>query len=47
MIDLGMHLAGASESPPYQQGRAWLRDNDRFRLNVLDLLASSGPLDLA
>ncbi len=44
MRDLGLYLAGASEWPPYQKGREWLRDNDRFRRDVLDRLASSGPL---
>jgi len=31
MRDLGLYLAGASEWPPYQKQREWLRDNDRFR----------------
>ncbi len=44
MRDLGLYLAGASERPSYQQSRDWLRDNDRFRRDVLDRLASSGPL---
>jgi uncharacterized protein len=44
MSDLGLYLAGAADSPTYQQSRAWLRDNDRFRRDILDLLGSSGPL---
>lgn len=44
MRDLGLYLAGASERPSYQQTRDWLRDNDRFRRDVLDRLVSSGPL---
>jgi uncharacterized protein YcaQ len=44
MRDLGLHLAGATERPRHQQGRAWLRDNDRFRRDILDRLGSSGPL---
>lgn len=44
MRDLGLYLAGASEWPTYQQSRAWLGDNDRFRRDILDQLASSGPL---
>ncbi|MDP9250159.1 MAG: winged helix DNA-binding domain-containing protein [Chloroflexota bacterium] len=44
MSDLGLHLAGASEWPPYEKQRNWLRDNDRFRRDLLDRLASSGPL---
>jgi len=44
MRDLGLYLAGASEWPRYQKQREWLRDNDRFRRDVLDRLAGSGPL---
>ena len=42
--DLGPYLADAAEWPAYERTRAWLRDNDRFRRDVLDLLARSGPL---
>jgi uncharacterized protein YcaQ len=42
--DLGLYLAGASERPSYQRSRDWLRDNDRFRRDLLDRLARSGPL---
>src|SRR5438034_2531005 len=42
--DLGLYLAGAAEWPSYEQSRVWLRDNDRFRRDILDLLGSSGPL---
>jgi uncharacterized protein YcaQ len=44
MSDLGLYLAGAAEWPSYDKQRAWLRDNDRFRRDVLELLGSSGPL---
>ena len=44
MSDLGLYLAGAADRPSYESTRAWLRDNDRFRRDVLDLLADSGPL---
>jgi uncharacterized protein len=44
MSDLGLYLAGAADRPGYERSRAWLRDNDRFRRDILDLLASSGPL---
>ena len=44
MRDLGLYLAGADERPPYPKQRQWLRDNDRFRRAILDLLARSGPL---
>src|SRR5438034_11007528 len=42
--DLGLHLAGAAGWPDYERTRVWLRENDRFRRDVLDLLGSSGPL---
>jgi uncharacterized protein YcaQ len=44
MGDLGLYLAGASDRPTYERSRAWLRDNDRFRREILELLAGSGPL---
>jgi uncharacterized protein YcaQ len=44
MSDLGLYLAGASERPVYDRSRAWLRDNDRFRRDILDRLRASGPL---
>jgi uncharacterized protein YcaQ len=44
MSDLGLYLAGAADWPSYDQPRAWLRDNDRFRRDILGLLGSSGPL---
>jgi uncharacterized protein YcaQ len=42
--DLGLYLAGADERPTYERTRAWLRANDRFRRDVLERLATSGPL---
>jgi uncharacterized protein YcaQ len=44
MRDLGLYLAGASEWLPYDKQRHWLRDNDLFRRDILDRLASNGPL---
>jgi uncharacterized protein len=44
MRDLGLYLAGASDWPPYPKQREWIRDNDRFRRDILDRLATSGPL---
>jgi uncharacterized protein YcaQ len=44
MSDLGLYLAGAADWPSYERTRAWLRENDRFRGDILDLLGSSGPL---
>jgi len=44
MGDLGVHLAGAADRPHHERPRAWLRENDRFRRDILDLLGRSGPL---
>jgi hypothetical protein len=44
MRDLGLYLAGAADRPSYERPRMWLRENDRFRRDILDLLESSGPL---
>ena len=37
------HLAGAKNPPGYESTRAWLRDNDRFRRDVIDALAGKRP----
>jgi uncharacterized protein YcaQ len=42
--DLGLYLAGAADRPSGERTRAWLRDNDTFRRDILDRLGSSGPL---
>ncbi len=44
MSDLGLYLAGAADRPSYESTRAWLRDNDRFRRDILKQLGNSGPL---
>jgi uncharacterized protein len=44
MSDLGLYLAGAADRPSYERTRAWLRDNQRFRRDILELLERSGPL---
>jgi uncharacterized protein YcaQ len=44
MGDLGLYLAGAGECPSYERTRAWIRDNDAFRRDILRLLRTSGPL---
>ena len=44
MSDVGLYLAGAAERPMYERARAWLRENDSFRREILRLLESSGPL---
>jgi uncharacterized protein len=42
--DLGLVLAGAADWPDYERTRVWLRENDRFRRDILELLGVSGPL---
>ena len=44
MDDVGLILAEAGDFPHYDRHRIWLRDNDRFRRDVLKLLRRSGPL---
>jgi uncharacterized protein len=44
MSDLGLFRALMSTWPSYDSQREWLRLNDRFRRDVLDLLGASGPL---
>jgi uncharacterized protein YcaQ len=44
MRDIGLYLAGAAEWPHYDKQRDWLRENDPFRRDILDRLASSGAL---
>jgi len=43
--DLGLYLAGASDRPPWEGPKKWLRDNDGFRRDILKLLRKSGPLN--
>ncbi|MGZ4334386.1 MAG: winged helix-turn-helix domain-containing protein [Gaiellaceae bacterium] len=44
MRDLGVHLAVSRTSRSYERTDAWIRDNDRFRRDILVLLRNSGPL---
>ena len=45
MDDVGLHLAeAAATARSGERVGAWLRDNDRFRRDVLELLGRSGPL---
>lgn len=44
MDDLGLFLAQMRTLPRYASTREWLRANDKFRRNVLELLGRSGPL---
>jgi len=44
MSDLGLHLAASRTSRSHERTHAWIRNNDRFRRDILELLGSSGPL---
>jgi uncharacterized protein len=44
MSDLGLQLAASRTSRSHERTHAWIRDNDRFRRDILELLGSSGPL---
>ena len=44
MSDVGLHLAGSRTSRSHERTHEWIRDNDRFRRDILELLGSSGPL---
>jgi uncharacterized protein len=44
MTDLGLFLGAMATAPSHERSREWLRRNDGFRRDVLDLLGTSGPL---
>src|SRR6059058_267391 len=44
MSDLGPHLADALTARSHERTQTWIRDNDRFRRDILRLLRRSGPL---
>ena len=44
MSDLSLFLAEMATAPSYETSRQWLRANDRFRRDVLDMIGRSGPL---
>jgi len=44
MDDVGLYLADTGGRRTHEKVRAWLRDNDAFRKDVLRLLKRSGPL---
>jgi uncharacterized protein YcaQ len=44
MDDLSLYLAEMETFPHYDKQRDWLRANDRFRRDVVELLRASGPL---
>ena len=44
MSDLGLYLADMATRPSHETQREWMRQNDRFRRDILDLLGRAGPL---
>jgi uncharacterized protein YcaQ len=44
MSDLHLYLAEMTTVPSYDKQRSWLQANDRFRRDILALLATSGPV---
>jgi uncharacterized protein len=44
MSDLGLYLADAGAYGSTGRASAWIRENDRFRRDILKLLRKSGPL---
>jgi hypothetical protein len=44
MTDVGLYVAAPDGRGMHEKVEAWLRENDRFRRDVLKLLKSSGPL---
>jgi hypothetical protein len=44
MSDVGLHLAASRTSRSHERTHAWIRDNDRFRRDILELLGRSGSL---
>lgn len=44
MDDLALHLPSMAAWPAREAPREWLRANDRFRRDVLELLGTAGPL---
>ena len=44
MSDLQLYLAEMATLPSYDKQRDWLQANDRFRADILALLAASGPV---
>jgi uncharacterized protein YcaQ len=44
MSDLGLYLAASRTSRSHERTHAWIRDNDPFRRDILDLLGSSGRM---
>jgi hypothetical protein len=44
MSDLGLVLAPSRTSRSHERTHRWIRDNDRFRRDILKLLGKSGPL---
>jgi uncharacterized protein len=44
MSDVGLYVAGSEGRGTHPKAQAWLRENDRFRRDIVKLLKRSGPL---
>ena len=44
MSDVGLYLAGAADWPPWEHTREWIRKNESFRRDIVERLASEGPV---
>jgi uncharacterized protein YcaQ len=44
MSDVGLYLANGDGWTAHERPRAWVRDNDSFRRDILEVLGRSGPL---
>jgi uncharacterized protein YcaQ len=42
--DVALYLAGAEEQPTWERAREWMRKNDSFRRDILEVLGERGPL---
>jgi uncharacterized protein YcaQ len=44
MSDVGLYLAGAADWPSYDRAREWLRANESFQRDILELIGGRGPV---
>lgn len=42
--DVALYLAGAEDEPTWERARDWMRKNDGFRRDILELLGERGPM---
>jgi uncharacterized protein YcaQ len=44
MSDVGLYLAGAADWPSYDRTREWLRANESFQRDIVEVLGDRGPV---